>query len=319
AVDSQVLMGLVAELLELLLVGTLDPACGPDVDRLVGALDLVLFLQTAGDHVELQHPDGAEDDVVVALGEEHLGGAFLGQLLQALAQLLGFQRVLQAHAAEQFRGEVRNAGEAHVLAGGEGVADLDGAVVVQADDVAAVGFLQALAVAGEEGQGVADLDVLADAHMAHLHALLVLAGAHAHEGDAVAVLGVHVRLDLEHEAAEGRLGGQHLALLGHARQIGRASRRESAEAYVVAVSSRRRHTRFSRDWSSDVCSSDLILMSLPMRTWRIFMPCSYLPEHTRMKAMRSRCLGSMFAWILNTKPLKAGSVGSTSRSWVMRG
>src|SRR5690606_39622613 len=26
-------------------------------------------------------------------------------------------------------------------------------------------------------------------------------------------------------------------------------------------SSRRRHTRFSRDWSSDVCSSDLILQS----------------------------------------------------------
>src|SRR5690606_40504657 len=26
-------------------------------------------------------------------------------------------------------------------------------------------------------------------------------------------------------------------------------------------SSRRRHTRFSRDWSSDVCSSDLILVS----------------------------------------------------------
>src|SRR5690606_39535397 len=27
-------------------------------------------------------------------------------------------------------------------------------------------------------------------------------------------------------------------------------------------SSRRRHTRFSRDWSSDVCSSDLLLRSL---------------------------------------------------------
>src|SRR5690606_12824535 len=34
AVDSQVLVGLVAELLELLLVGAIDPACGPDVDRL---------------------------------------------------------------------------------------------------------------------------------------------------------------------------------------------------------------------------------------------------------------------------------------------
>src|SRR5436309_15550942 len=28
---------------------------------------------------------------------------------------------------------------------------------------------------------------------------------------------------------------------------------------AVFFSSRRRHTRFSRDWSSDVCSSDLVL------------------------------------------------------------
>src|SRR2546429_2834010 len=30
-------------------------------------------------------------------------------------------------------------------------------------------------------------------------------------------------------------------------------------------SSRRRHTRCSRDWSSDVCSSDLLRMSAPRR------------------------------------------------------
>src|SRR5690606_41053753 len=30
-----------------------------------------------------------------------------------------------------------------------------------------------------------------------------------------------------------------------------------ALCYVFSFSSRRRHTRFSRDWSSDVCSSDL--------------------------------------------------------------
>src|SRR5690606_40116227 len=29
-------------------------------------------------------------------------------------------------------------------------------------------------------------------------------------------------------------------------------------------SSRRRHTRFSRDWSSDVCSSDLLCLLLPV-------------------------------------------------------
>src|SRR5437870_4221734 len=42
-------------------------------------------------------------------------------------------------------------------------------------------------------------------------------------------------------------------------QIGRASCRERGEVTVVDVgfSSRRRHTRWPRDWSSDVCSSDL--------------------------------------------------------------
>src|SRR5690606_40803150 len=33
-------------------------------------------------------------------------------------------------------------------------------------------------------------------------------------------------------------------------------------SFVFFFSSRRRHTRFSRDWSSDVCSSDLCLRTL---------------------------------------------------------
>jgi hypothetical protein len=44
-----------------------------------------------------------------------------------------------------------------------------------------------------------------------LHAALEAAGADAQEGDAVAVLGVHVGLDLEHEAGELRLVRLHLA------------------------------------------------------------------------------------------------------------
>ena len=86
--------------------------------------------------------------------------AFFGQLLQALAQLLGLERVLQAHAAEQFRGEVRNTREAQRLAFGEGVADLDGAMVVQADDVAGIGFLELFTLGGEERQRIADAQVL---------------------------------------------------------------------------------------------------------------------------------------------------------------
>src|SRR5690625_2621295 len=40
-------------------------------------------------------------------------------------------------------------------------------------------------------------------------------------------------------------------------EIGRASCRERAEGRVATGPSRRRHTRWPRDWSSDVCSSDL--------------------------------------------------------------
>src|SRR5688572_28492370 len=42
-----------------------------------------------------------------------------------------------------------------------------------------------------------------------------------------------------------------------ATEIGRASCRERVEGAGGGVSSRRRHTSFDRDWSSDVCSSDL--------------------------------------------------------------
>ena len=38
-----------------------------------------------------------------------------------------------------------------------------------------------------------------------------------------------------------------------------------------------------------------------------------------MKAIRSRCPGSMFAWILNTKPVIFGSAACTTRSSAVRG
>src|SRR6266478_7412051 len=39
-------------------------------------------------------------------------------------------------------------------------------------------------------------------------------------------------------------------------------------------SSRRRHTRFDCDWSSDVCSSDLLLGSLPLSSFGGLSPSS---------------------------------------------
>src|SRR3546814_7026055 len=49
--------------------------------------------------------------------------------------------------------------------------------------------------------------------MLQLGAALEVAGAQPQEGDAVAVVGVHVGLDLEHEAADLVFGRLHLAAL----------------------------------------------------------------------------------------------------------
>ena len=68
-----------------------------------------------------------------------------------------------------------------------------------------IGFLGERAVLGEEKFGACRPIGLAGAHMHDLHAARKLAGADPHEGDAVAVVRVHVGLHLEHEPGQRRL------------------------------------------------------------------------------------------------------------------
>src|SRR5690606_30332922 len=147
-IDREVLRVLLAELLELAFVVAADPARGGDLYRLEHRLDPVFVLQPVRGHVELQRADRAQHQVVGHQRAEELGRAFLAELGQALVQLLELERVAQARAAEKFRREVGDAGERQRLAFGEAVADRDRAVVVDADDVAGVGALGDLAVAG---------------------------------------------------------------------------------------------------------------------------------------------------------------------------
>src|SRR5471032_1809018 len=53
-------------------------------------------------------------------------------------------------------------------------------------------------------------------------------------------------------------------------------------------------------------------ISLPARLLNTAMSFVNLPEQTCTNATRSRWRGSMFAWILKTKPVKRSSVGSTT-------
>ena len=150
----------------------------------------------------MQHTDGAKDEVVANQRLEKLGRPFFAELFQPFQERFHFQRVFQADAAEEFRREVGDAGELQIFAFGEGIANANGAVVVDADDVAGDGVIDMFAFGGEEGECIGDFDVAGEAYLAQFHAGSEGAGIDAHEGDAVAVFRVHIRLDFEDEAAE---------------------------------------------------------------------------------------------------------------------
>ncbi len=90
-------------------------------------------------------------------------------------------------------------------------------MIVQADDVACVRLLGLAAIGGEKGQGIGNAHVLVEPRMVQSHAARVAPRAEAHEGDSVAMSGVHIGLDLEHESRELGFIRIHGALQGRPR------------------------------------------------------------------------------------------------------
>src|SRR5690606_39723038 len=76
------------------------------------------------------------------------------------------------------------------------------------------------------------------------------------------------------------------------------------EAFVF--SSRRRHTRFSRDWSSDVCSSDLEAVNLATRN-------SYTSVMSHRSGETEDTMIADLAVALNTGQIKTGSASRSDQ------
>ena len=220
----------------------LDGALADIAQDLIGQalhaqLHAVLALHTVAEHVELQRADDADDDLLHA-GVRHLedlDGALLGDLLRALDELLALHGVLRADAGEMLRRERRDARKAELFARrGDGVADGEDAGIEHADDIPGVGLVDDLALLRHELLGLRQAQLAAALHMEHLCLALVLAGADAQEGEAVAVGLVHICLNLEDEGGEVRAEGVDHAAVGRARQGRRRHLQEGLEERLHA-------------------------------------------------------------------------------------
>ena len=119
----------------------------------------------------------------------------------------------------------------------------------------------------------------------HLHRRRVAAGAHAEERDAVAVLGVHVRLDLEHEAGER----------GFRRLRPSARRRRAAAAAAPSRSARCR-----------ISCTPKLLMPEPKNTG-VCRPARNSPRSNGELALRIRSTSWRSAAHLAGKQLRRGA------------
>src|SRR5690606_40506246 len=95
-------------------------------------------------------------------------------------------------------------------------------------------------------------------------------------------------------------------------------------------SSRRRHTRFSRDWSSDVCSSDLTTMpAVASNQNQIFSPALAKPasgwplptmppplrSHSKSSRLGQLCLRKRIRMITSRIRSEERRVGKEGRYW----
>ncbi len=148
---------------------------------------------------------------------EHLHRALFRELNQAFQQLLLLERIAQADAAEQLWRKVRNAGELHRLTLSKGVTDLNSTVVMQTNDIAGERLFNMRAIAGHKGQRIGNHHIFPGTHLPQFHALFITARYHTHERHAVAVFGIHIRLNLEDKTTELLFAGFHDAGVRFAR------------------------------------------------------------------------------------------------------
>src|SRR5690606_40413599 len=88
-------------------------------------------------------------------------------------------------------------------------------------------------------------------------------------------------------------------------------------SFSFFFSSRRRHTRFSRDWSSDVCSSDLVGILSAVRPEAAPRQQSHYPWSQRLRALKDVwAVLLILVLVLGTIYLEIGRASCRERVWL---
>ena len=233
-IDSHVGVFAPLEVSQLGGIVALDPACLVDRNRLPAAGCTVFMGQTVLDHLELQGTDRADDFAAVERRGEELGDTLVHQLVDTLCQLLELERVGILDVTELFGCEGGNACEFKFFAFGKGVADLEVARIVQADNVARIGEVDHRFLLGHEGGRRGELELLAAADVQVVLVAFEHTGTDLQEGDSVAVVRVHVGVDLEDESGHLLLLGFDQTGLGRSRSGRRGDAEETFEQLTHA-------------------------------------------------------------------------------------
>ena len=139
--------------------------------------------------------------------------------------MLGLERILDPHLAQNFWGEVGQTGKANRAALGQAVTNPQDAVVWDADDVTGKGLFGQLAIRRKEHDRSIDADLTAGVLHLQLHAALEPARGQAQERDPVTMVGVHIGLDLKDKAGNLRVARHHVSFSASAQGLQRLGRR----------------------------------------------------------------------------------------------
>ena len=175
----------------------------------------VLPLQAVAHHLELQRPHGAQDPGhrrrTMVL--EELNRTLLDELGDPLLQGFAFRRRRHFHAHERFRREVGNTrvGEAAFIA--HGVADPEDPRIEEPHHIARVGDFDFPPIASHDERRVGQAQGFPRSHVLGRSTPGKATRANPQKGHPIAVIRVHIRLDLENETRKGMLRGLDFSLI----------------------------------------------------------------------------------------------------------